>query len=916
MRTLDARLRHLLARAREQAGIEGTALAERVGWRPGAGDETTADGTVEVLISAADRRWSDDVAGVKIHVSPPDAGGLFVARVPLTRLDELSRHASILRVEASRPLFPELNISRRDVRATVEPPTGSGPLHGEGAIVAIIDSGIDYTHPAFRHPGGTSRILHLWDQSATATAGGSVPYGAEYAKEDLDKALGDPRPTDIVPHEDAPGGHGTHVAGIAAGDDTHLGGAYQGIAPHADLIVVALPASPGGALGRSTQLVAAVDYVVRRAEGRPVAVNVSVGTNAGGESLLERALDAYARRPGVVIVTSAGNERARRAHAGGTIGEGEVVTLDLVVPPGDGEDDVVEVWFDGEDQISVGVAPPGGPQPAFAAPGEEQTFATRRGDRVLIDSESDVSGSGDTATTVILTGRSGQGVSGQSGQGVSGRSGQSGQGIEPGVWRLLLRGGTVRHGRFDVWIERAPRDEASQTRFTDACADPARTITAPGTSRRLVTVGSYATRPADWGPGHGGLSAFSSHGPTRLGDAKPDLTAPGETIASARCANSALPPQPDLLHTLMAGTSMAAPHVCGAVALMTAARAANRLGGLTSEQAGQLLRRAARPIEGRPPTPPPTAIGAQEVEAPDADLARGREAAGSAREREASDADPARGREAADLASEREASDAAWGREAADADPAWGAGKLDVARAVEIAATAAFPRVIGPRVEGAALVWETDVDCSWRVRCHTAPARLAIGRHVAERAETGFGREHRADLSDLPPGRYCCEILVTDRSGLWTRDDNAGLGHQVPVEGAAQAPAQDDFQRVKGVGPKTSALLNKAGVTTFEQLSALTVEELAAIMQPAGIGAERLTKQDWIGQAARLAADERRAVPERHTFTLTVTADSGSREVLNCEIRHHQTDDVSRVRGWDVERLLAFIGERARLRDR
>ncbi|TYB61823.1 DUF4332 domain-containing protein [Nonomuraea sp. PA05] len=874
MRTLDARLRHLLARAREQAGIEGTALAERVGWRPGVGAETTADGTakgtakgtaegtadgtVEVLVSAGDRRWSDDVPGVRIHASPSDAGrphpggGLFVARVPVTRLDELSRHESVLRVESSRPLFPELNISRRDVRAAVESPTGSGPLHGEGAIVAVIDSGIDYTHPAFRHPGGISRILHLWDQSATATAGGSVPYGAEYAKEDLDKALGDPRPTDIVPHEDAPGGHGTHVAGIAAGDDTHLGGAYQGIAPHADLIVVALPASPGGALGRSTQLVAAVDYVVRRAEGRPVAVNVSVGTNAGGhcgESLLERALDAYARRPGVVIVTSAGNERARRTHAGGTIGEGEVVTLDLVVQPGDAEDDVVEVWFDGEDQISVGVVPPSGPQPAFTAPGEEQTFTTRRGDRVLIDSESDVSGSGDTTTTVIISGRSGQGV-------------------EPGVWRLLLRGGTVRHGRFDAWIERAPRDEASQSRFSDACADPARTITTPGTSRRLVTVGSYATRPADWGPGHGGLSAFSSHGPTRLGDAKPDLTAPGETIASARCANSALPPQPDLLHTLMAGTSMAAPHVCGAVALMTSARAANRLGGLTSEQAGQLLRRAARPIEspfeGQEPT---TATGAREAEAP-------------------------------------------------DAGPAWGAGKLDVTRAVEIAATAAFPRVAGPRVEGATLVWETDVDCSWRVRCHTAPARLAIGRHVAERAEDGFGREHRADLSDLPPGRYCCEILVTDRSGLWTRDDNAGLGHQVLVEGAARAPAEDDFQRVKGVGPKTSALLNKAGVTTFEQLSALTVAELAAIMQPAGIGAERLTKQDWIGQAARLAAEERRAVPERHTFTLTVTADSGSREVLNCEIRHHQTDDVSRVRGWDAERLLAFIGERARLRDR
>ncbi|MFD0478582.1 DUF4332 domain-containing protein [Nonomuraea thailandensis] len=241
-----------------------------------------------------------------------------------------------------------------------------------------------------------------------------------------------------------------------------------------------------------------------------------------------------------------------------------------------------------------------------------------------------------------------------------------------------------------------------------------------------------------------------------------------------------------------------------------------------------------------------------------------------------------------------------------------------MARAVEFAATAAFPRVVNPRAEGATLVWETDVDCSWRVRCHTVPARLALGKHVAERTDTGFGRTHRADLSGLPPGRYCCEILVTDRSGLWTRDDAGGPGHQVAVEGApaGTVPAEDDFQRVKGVGPKLSALLHQAGITTFEQLSALSAEELAGVLHPAGIGAERVAKQGWIGQAAALAAEGRRAVPERHTFTLTVTADSGTREVLNCELRHHQTDDVTRVRGWDAERLLAFIGERARLRNR
>ncbi|MGH1553433.1 S8 family serine peptidase [Streptomyces sp. L7] len=159
------------------------------------------------------------------------------------------------------------------------------------------------------------------------------------------------------------------MAGIAAGNEHDRGGEYSGIAPEADLIVVALAADPGRVtLGRSTHLADAADYAVRRAAGRPVVINVSGGTNSGGhsgETLVERKLDELARQPGVVVVKSAGNERLRNIHAHGRLGgAGEIAALELTVHAADRADEVLEIWYGGEDRISVGVEPPRGrPRP-------------------------------------------------------------------------------------------------------------------------------------------------------------------------------------------------------------------------------------------------------------------------------------------------------------------------------------------------------------------------------------------------------------------------------------------------------------------------------------------------------------------------------------------------------------------------
>ena len=216
----------------------------------------------------------------------PLLGGYAIVTLPESMLEEYSRRPQIEFIEKPTHLYFEDLFSKEAscITQVQRDEPGNLQLTGRGVLIGIVDSGVDYRHPAFLTADGKSRILRLWDQSIPGNPPEGYATGTEYTNEEINEALSlsVQEGRRLVPSEDG-SGHGTAVLGVAAGSDFSRGAVNRGVAYESDLLVVKMGIPRQDSFPRTTELMQGVDYLVRQAIrlGRPIAINLSFGNNYG-----------------------------------------------------------------------------------------------------------------------------------------------------------------------------------------------------------------------------------------------------------------------------------------------------------------------------------------------------------------------------------------------------------------------------------------------------------------------------------------------------------------------------------------------------------------------------------------------------------------------------------------------------------
>jgi len=413
-------------------------------------------------------------------------------------------------------------------------------LKGQGVLIGFVDTGIDYTNPVFRYEDGTSKIVSIFDESASGSAPEGFLIGTEYTNEQINQALQAEDPYSIVPQRDTVG-HGTFLASLAAGRETD---GFIGAAPDSELIIVKLKKARNYYLDyflvppwqenvyESSAVAVGVDYIIRKARqlNRPVAICLGVGTNLGGHdssSILEQYIADISNISGICICTAAGNESQARHHTSGVITK-TGGTQNIEINAGETVNNIfISILNAASDRLSVSLRSPTG-EVVGRVPAKSNTVFTTRlvleQARITVEYFFPIEGSSGQATIIRIIDAT------------------------PGIWTVTLYGDIILDGSFSAYL---PLTGLVNPDVEFLAPNPNFTVVVPATAYAVISAGAYNSVDNR-------LYVNSSWGPSRVPTIVPDFVAPGVDVGGIYPSG----------HGKMSGTSVAAAITTGASALM------------------------------------------------------------------------------------------------------------------------------------------------------------------------------------------------------------------------------------------------------------------------------------------------------------------------------------------------------------
>lgn len=479
--------------------------------------------------------------------------GYAIIITPKQYVNAISSYENIEYVEKPKLLYFDLAVSKSAscINQLQQGLNNPYKLTGSGTIVCIIDSGIDLRNKEFTDEAGNTRIIDIWDQTQDKFLSG------DEVREYINQLQS--FPVNAVQQTAADTiGHGTSVARIACGNN--------GIASSADIIIVKMGFSRSSSFPRTTQLMQAIDYCIRKGieYNKPIAINISYGSNYGdhtGTSLLENYIDDVSNVWKSSICIGSGNEGNAATHTYGVLSDDTEAEIELAVSAYETSVNI-QIWKDYADEFDVEIITPsgrnlgkiGGYNRLNRSVAENTTVLTYYGE------PSPYSMSQEIYIDMIPVDNY----------------------IQSGIWRIKLIPVDIKTGRFDMWLP-AVGALNEGTGFTNP--KEILTITIPATSSNSITVGAYNAMTDTFAPFSGSGYVMETGAAIIV---KPDLVAPGVGIKLDE-------------NTSVTGTSFAVPFVTGGAALlMEWGIVRNNDAYLYAEKLKAYLIKGARKLPGEP----------------------------------------------------------------------------------------------------------------------------------------------------------------------------------------------------------------------------------------------------------------------------------------------------------------------------